>query len=683
MKKYPRIYSLSTLGLRHHQAFDYRFHPFRTDFVGDSGCGKSMIADLLQLILVGSDVFSSPTQSTGPRDPSGMVLPHSGGGSGIGYAFLNLEVAHKQYVVIGIYLEDSSNTVKHFIIQAGYGEDRLYPFSVALSIADVMKGNRIPLPDELDAIIQDMELVRTTPARKTFHYWLHTHGLLPLDLSASDKILRDYASIIRAFSRGKMLTITEPESLKAFLFGQEKAKEMWSKFGKAVQDMRESAQQDEWNVQAIADLEAKGAAIDALFILKNDHENARKAWLTASFNDAHRQTSEALEDLQTVTRGAKDGLIALEAYRKIIRQKLAGSEEAVACLATAYDASYERLRPAEARYTDLQEAKAIVAKIGCGAADLAQAYHRSKTLQNIEQLSAELSQALQAINADTLFETLLIPASTFSTIINDITGSLVQKNAALQDNLHLLRFADINAEGSLGHWAIAQEKELTREVESILMHYIDLPTHTQPTPVKGTRAITSPDRLFANPTIITDGKANGFWLQLNGLEEYISYVDEQLFTEGDLTEIAQRLETLSASSRASADALQAEIARLEQLRVCLQQLSRPQESIEAYNAQSQLENEHSNPHLDFSAERLELYLQALQAERSIAADYSRLKEAMEAAQTQKIVFGEFIGELQTMESRLGGHIEQNSWTDNLRRIEEAVLSIGYYNGQLP
>jgi DNA repair protein SbcC/Rad50 len=52
-KKFPRIYSLSTVGIRNHYNSDYRFHPFRTDFAGDSGVGKSIIADVLQLILVG------------------------------------------------------------------------------------------------------------------------------------------------------------------------------------------------------------------------------------------------------------------------------------------------------------------------------------------------------------------------------------------------------------------------------------------------------------------------------------------------------------------------------------------------------------------------------------------------------------------------------------------------------
>lgn len=74
MKRYPRIKRLSTLGIVHHQSFDYDFNPFRTDFVGEGGSGKSMIADLLQLIFVGSGAFHSPTDSSEPRKPKTMVL---------------------------------------------------------------------------------------------------------------------------------------------------------------------------------------------------------------------------------------------------------------------------------------------------------------------------------------------------------------------------------------------------------------------------------------------------------------------------------------------------------------------------------------------------------------------------------------------------------------------------------
>lgn len=71
---YPRIYSLSTIGIKQHFNADYLFHPYRTDFSGESGSGKSMIADMIQLILVGSNEFKSATQGNRQRDVKGMLI---------------------------------------------------------------------------------------------------------------------------------------------------------------------------------------------------------------------------------------------------------------------------------------------------------------------------------------------------------------------------------------------------------------------------------------------------------------------------------------------------------------------------------------------------------------------------------------------------------------------------------
>ena len=105
MKNYPRIYSLSTLGLIHHYENDQLFHNMRTDFVGDSGSGKSIIADLLQLIFVGSEMFESATRTMDEkRELDGLVLRTPPKGIDIGYAFLNIEIQSRHYIVIGCYL---------------------------------------------------------------------------------------------------------------------------------------------------------------------------------------------------------------------------------------------------------------------------------------------------------------------------------------------------------------------------------------------------------------------------------------------------------------------------------------------------------------------------------------------------------------------------------------------------
>ena len=71
---YPRIYSLSTIGIKQHYNADYLFHNNRTDFSGESGSGKSMVSDMIQLILIGSANFESSTDGNKPREVKGMVL---------------------------------------------------------------------------------------------------------------------------------------------------------------------------------------------------------------------------------------------------------------------------------------------------------------------------------------------------------------------------------------------------------------------------------------------------------------------------------------------------------------------------------------------------------------------------------------------------------------------------------
>ena len=58
-KKYPRIYSISTVGIRNHNNADFLIHPLRTDFTGESTTGKSLIgADIPQLILTAGKFYN-------------------------------------------------------------------------------------------------------------------------------------------------------------------------------------------------------------------------------------------------------------------------------------------------------------------------------------------------------------------------------------------------------------------------------------------------------------------------------------------------------------------------------------------------------------------------------------------------------------------------------------------------
>ena len=196
MKEYPRIYSLSTLGIIHHQDNNYIFHPARTDFIGDSGSGKSIIADLLQLIFVGSSAFRSATVTVKEkREPDGLVLRTPGKSTDYGYAFVNIEVSEGQFVTAGAYLESTSKATRPFIVQAGLAIEQgdFTPMSKPLYASDFQNEEYIFTLSEMIEHMEERGLVFKDWQRISyFHKALYKNKILPLDLTDKDKVLKDY-----------------------------------------------------------------------------------------------------------------------------------------------------------------------------------------------------------------------------------------------------------------------------------------------------------------------------------------------------------------------------------------------------------------------------------------------------------------------------------------------------------
>ena len=326
MKKYPRIKRLSTLGIVHHQNFDYEFSSFRTDFVGEGGAGKSMISDLLQLICVGAKAFHSPTKGTGPRRPHTMVLRTEGKGTDMGYAFINIEKAENQYLIIGIYLE-SSGTSNMFIIQDGNNFDphtNLIPFSRLLGVGDFQKNNIIfPINELKEHIQNNLNLTCESWERTSvYHKILFSNNLLPIDLSVSSKTLENYAKIIQAFSR-ESLDISKSSSVQAFLFGEEKEKELIRKFYTTVEELQEDTRQFENNLGEIEALTTKQIQLSNLLDLKNDKDKHHQSFLIASYQFYNNQITTSSNIVRDQLTRYYYSLRSIPSLKEKIKEKIA------------------------------------------------------------------------------------------------------------------------------------------------------------------------------------------------------------------------------------------------------------------------------------------------------------------------------------------------------------------------
>ena len=120
MKDYPRIHSIGTINIIHHQNFDYELHPFRTDFTGDSGVGKSILTDLLQLIIIGSTEYESSTNSQDDRPFNTLVLETSEKGD-YGYTYLNVEVEKRTVLTNWVlHRKEIQTKAKHLLCKVAW-----------------------------------------------------------------------------------------------------------------------------------------------------------------------------------------------------------------------------------------------------------------------------------------------------------------------------------------------------------------------------------------------------------------------------------------------------------------------------------------------------------------------------------------------------------------------------------
>ena len=224
-KKYPRIFSISTIGIRNHNNCDFLIHPIRTDFTGDGGTGKSLIgADLPQLILTAGKFYKSATKSDKPREYNELPL------NNIGYAFLNIEKEHNRFLVIGVMIKKSPKALYPFIISSEIGltasddakNSKIKLFDKIVRFKDLIVNNEIPTIENLKNHLDKQGLYLKDFYHKStdYHKILFDNKLLHIDISTDDKLQKQYANTLQALSRGDSIE-TKGMKFKKFLFQYE------------------------------------------------------------------------------------------------------------------------------------------------------------------------------------------------------------------------------------------------------------------------------------------------------------------------------------------------------------------------------------------------------------------------------------------------------------------------------
>jgi exonuclease SbcC len=578
MNHYPRIFGLSTLGIKQHFNCDYRFHPLRTDFSGESGSGKSMVADMIQLLLVGSDEFKSGTDGNQIRDTKGMVLENKGSQYGRGYILLNIELTPRKFITLGGYLETASNQLQSFIIQDGYDwEETLKPMDNPVCYRDLLCDGEIETVLELQKKYTNGYLKVLT--LKKYHQLVYEAEILSIDLRNKEN-LKSYAIILRAFSRGRGFKIGS-EHLKTFLFGEDDRVALMDKYKEEVRGISADFQQHQRYQDEINLIHRKQKSIEEVAVQFQVYLQLRKDLVTNKTIFWH---AEHLR-LEVARSGLKEDFIKCSVSRNMVCRRLLKTErddlyrlhqelcsnqrQLQQALRDKQDADLtlvivrERLKMPAQKKALIDETDLWLAGRGNDLQQVQEWYGSERQKALDRETRNRFIAYLEEHQLRAEFEASSWYTDPNSAARHDVTA-LTELNLAIRQKEIFTVFADLGNPSSLAAWAIRElDFPLSLEQESLLVHFQHL-SRTEPETRDGQRYLPFPERLLKAP-LIPKCYAHGFWVELTGVYEFIDHVDERYLDVVSTEALARQLHDNQQNALAELQALKVKLKQTELL----------------------------------------------------------------------------------------------------------------------
>ena len=544
-KKFPRIYSLSTVGIRNHYNSDYRFHPFRTDFAGDSGVGKSIIADVLQLILVGEREFKSATDSSSEREARKLIIER------YGYVFLNIAIDTDKFIVIGMYI--SATSIDPFIIQANIGLDVFEPLSSPLISEDFMSGDEIiditNLPERMK---ESKQVYAVKLSLNKYHELLEQNKILPIDLKTEGN-LKNFAQIIRAFSRGKGFK-NNSKWLKEFFFNDDRENIIKIRFGEQLADIAQELRDHKENKDTLEKVRIKYEKFKHLFDLKKVRDAAQKDYLKTKTifhyqnkNVAERKCIQLQDDIKNINHKVASSFLSLfsaeaeEQQRNVnfLADKLSiieNAQENITTYLTKESVAFQKYPKLDEQYIQVQKVE-----------ELLNTYKTCEKLRerHSKQLREKLEKGYLKDLGNELKKQKLYEEWTKSPWAKGTdAGSAFYKKRTEEINTEIKRlttlknFSDVTNTKSLAYWTIQNKPSLSHEQESVLFN-LDAILIEKPVSIeKNAQYVPKPETFFRNLEIgEKESNPNGFWVGWGGIRRFVPYIPERFFTTKNSDEI--------------------------------------------------------------------------------------------------------------------------------------------------
>jgi|GEM_PF-2873771 len=639
-KEYPRIYSISTVGITRHNNTDLLVHPMRTDFTGQSGTGKSLVAaDIPQLILTAGKFYKSASLSNDPRPYNGLPLKKLN----TAYAFMNLEVERGKFIVIGVMIKRSPKQLHPFIIQGQMGIDaeknpKFKPLDKIIRYKDFYEDNELLTLENLKKKFdgQQVFLKSFFSKRSAYHKLLKENKILHLDLSEDENLQRQYAHSLQTLSRGKEIA-REGNAFKKFLFAEDNViAKKFKEQSKAIEDDHRRYR-EEWETQNT--LSKKRTILNELLKLKNAKVEAYEEKLikeAAHFHQQHqkrkKQLKKAIEqcfetELEIIIVSERKNEIELESTESELKKqtekfstqknKYKKAKSDNEDIQKQLNTLEELLPELEKAHDELKEKKTKIEAVE----KLINRYETTEKIKNAFELQQEA--LLQKEKLDALSDFLIkehlreeFEASRYSKSFKPAIEFYAQRKSQITTELeYAQKLKDIiNSQDndSLAGWAIKKADKLSQLQEAVLFHFATDPTMFD----EEKNYIPSPKDFIDALKKEVRETANTFVINLSGLHYHVDKREDYIF--GNPQKLKTEIEKIGTRYQEEINRLNQESKTIKNLdKLFSNEFSYSEEHLNAYLKKAEIQIFIEDDNLKITRQQLEEQIEFYKQEQTL------------------------------------------------------------------
>jgi len=564
-----KIYSISTVGIIKHYVQDYFMHNERTDFVGANGVGKSIIADLLQLLFIyDNSMIRFGTDGVNNKDRSIYTLPYK---QPHAYFFINIELKEDQFITIGIMLSARAGSrILPFVITTNPELNKSLP-EIALSTAQLLFARDFiidqSIPD-IKTLAQRLyenglylKTYRTKDEVRDYYQFLNAKHITPINLANEDN-LKAFAKVIQSFSKAKSLDLGNSNSIKQFLF-DDSDKDFVAEYDANKAALEKLLRQYEDLSLFITGLEKKQEYLLTLKTQEKEKQEAQLIYRKSELVAAAQRLATAQSQLEQ----HKLQFQTHEENKSVLQDK----SERLPALQTKLEALYDTADENEKLLTSFEQ-------LNTQLVDLEDCIQQLTFWRNVP-LSAETRAALKStdihqIDVDDITKQIGFAypflqkykdwkgiSGKFDSQQSDLENRSRQINESISQHEKWISLLEQSGDTSLINWVLKNNQSLDLQQEAVLMKFFDAAIQKPGDPQVQDKHVIVPD--FMQDIVINED-TNGFWLELGHLRQFIAMNKNDLRLPTNDTGLDRS--KLIESKQVSASELKLQLAEIQKVK---------------------------------------------------------------------------------------------------------------------